>query len=69
MRFKREEKNLLKGSFSNETEIWLGLKVWIKMERGLSIEGRQHNQSYRLRKTSFENQFNSNEEENCKRQN
>lgn len=36
MRFKMEELILLKCSFSSEAEIWLGLKVWIKMERGLT---------------------------------
>ena len=35
MRLQVEEVILLKGSFSNEAEIWLGLKIWVKMARDL----------------------------------
>ena len=41
MRLQVEEVILLKGSFSNEAEIWLGLKIQVKMARDLSAERRQ----------------------------
>ena len=38
LRLQVEEVILLKGSFSNEAEIWPGLKIWVKMVRDLSAE-------------------------------
>ena len=38
LRLQVEEVILLKGSLSNEAEIWPGLKIWVKMVRDLSAE-------------------------------